>query len=209
MNLFDDIKSPALLYMKGVLFGLLTIMAAALTVMAENRWHEILFLAVCVWASCRFYYFLFYVLDHYIECSVGGDKNASVFSMLLKLCGSNRGISPPDFETAMSGNLFAELPKSLLEEWIENLAVSKNARIERIVSTGQASPEDFWYDQDEAEWVVVLHGEAELEFEDPTERRRLQRGDYVLIPAHRKHRVAWTSPNEPTVWLAVFFKPAD
>ena len=201
MNLFDDIKSPCLLYLKGGLFGLLAIMAGALTVFADNRWHEIVFLAVCVWASCRFYYFFFYVLDHY----VGGDKNASMFSMLLKLCGKKPDISPSDPETVTSGNLFTELPKSLPEERIENLVVSKNVRIERIVSTGQASPKDFWYDQDEAEWVVVLQGEAELKFEGESDKLHLQPGDYVLIPSHRKHRTVWTSLNEPTVWLAVFF----
>lgn len=103
-------------------------------------------------------------------------------------------------------NLFVDLPQSLPEEIVENLVVSKNVRIERIVSTGQTSPDGFWYDQDESEWVVVLRGEAELEFERETQRQRLQSGDFILIPAHRKHRVAWTSLNEPTVWLAVFFE---
>ncbi len=107
---------------------------------------------------------------------------------------------------SLGGNLFAGLPQSLPEEWVENLAVSKNVRIERIVSTGQASPPGFWYDQPEHEWVVVLRGEAILEFEGETEPQRLSPGDYVVIPAHRKHRVAWTSPDEPTVWLAVFFE---
>ncbi len=201
MHLFDDIKSPLLLNLKGGLFLLLAIMAGTLTVCDDNRWREIVFLAVCVWASCRFYYFLFYVLDHYI----GGSKNASVFAMILNLCGKRRSNSPPDPSTPTNGNLFADLPQSLQEELIENIAVSKNIRIERIVSTGQASPPGFWYDQTEHEWVVVLQGEAELEFEDQAEHQRLKTGDYVLIPAHRKHRVAWTSPGEPTVWLAVFF----
>ena len=202
MHLFDDIKSTLLLYLKGGLFGLSAIMAGALTVFVENRWHEIVFLVLCVWASCRFYYFFFYVLDHY----VGGDKNASVFSMLLKPRDRKSDIPPPDSKIAMTGSLFAELPESLPEELLENLAVSQNVRIERIISTGQSSPDGFWYDQDEAEWVVVLRGEAGLEFEDQTERKRLYPGNYVLIPPHRKHRVLWTSPDEPTVWLAVFFK---
>lgn len=200
MNLFDDIKSALLLYLKGGLFALLAIMAGMLTVFADKRWYEIVFLVVCVWASCRFYYFLFYVLDHYID----GDKNASMFSMFLKLCGRKHDISPP--ETTISGNLYVDLPDSLPEELIENLIVSKNVRVERIVSTGQASRDGFWYDQDETEWVVVLCGEAELEFEDQSERQHLQSGDYILIPNHRKHRVSWTTPDEPTVWFAVFFK---
>lgn len=103
------------------------------------------------------------------------------------------------------GNLFADLPVPQSNELIESLAASTNVRIERIVSSGQASPPGFWYDQKEGEWVVVLRGEAILEYDDKTEQQHLQSGDYVFIPAHQKHRVAWTSPDEPTVWLAVFF----
>ena len=100
-------------------------------------------------------------------------------------------------------NLFADLPGSLTEELFEKLVVSPDVRIERIVSTGHASPPGFWYDQAESEWIVVLQGEAVLAFED--EIRILKPGDYVLIPSHRKHRVNSTSIQEPTVWLAVFF----
>jgi cupin 2 domain-containing protein len=70
----------------------------------------------------------------------------------------------------------------------------------------EQSPEGFWYDQDEAEWVVVLKGEAKLLFEDDHEPITMRPGDHVLIPAHRKHRVEWTTPDEPTVWLAVFYR---
>ena len=100
-------------------------------------------------------------------------------------------------------NLFAELPSILPEELIEVLADSPDIRIERIISTGHASPPGFWYDQVESEWVVVLSGEATLAFEDET--LVMKPGDYVLIPPHRKHRVNSTSMTEPTVWLAVFF----
>jgi len=100
-------------------------------------------------------------------------------------------------------NLFAGLPNTLPEELIEKLVDTPNVRIERIVSTGHASPPGFWYDQAESEWVVVLQGEATLAFEDET--RVLKPGDYVLIPPHRKHRVISTSTKEPTIWLAVFF----
>ncbi len=194
MNLFDDIKSPVLLHLKGGLFLLLAVMAGGLTLFVDNRWQEILFLLLCVWASCRFYYFLFYVLEHY----VGGEKNASVFAMFLRWRSPNHG--------AAAGNLFADLPTSLPEEWTNSLIAAKHIRIERIVSTGQESPPDFWYDQAEHEWVAVLKGEAELEFADPPERTRLHVGDSILIPARRKHRVAWTSPDATTVWLAVFFE---
>jgi len=82
MNIFDDIKSPLLLWLKGWLFGLMAVLAAVMLmafVAPDNRWYAVGLLAICVWAACRFYYFFFYVLDHY----VGGDKNASIFAMLV------------------------------------------------------------------------------------------------------------------------------
>ena len=103
-------------------------------------------------------------------------------------------------------NLFTDLPAGLSEELVDILAETQDVRIERIVSTGHASPEGFWYDQDEAEWVVVLKGEAGLWFEGEEEPQHLKPGDHLLIPAHAKHRVQWTSSAEPTVWLAVFFE---
>lgn len=103
-------------------------------------------------------------------------------------------------------NLFAQIPESLREELTETLVSTASVRIERIVSHGQSSPEGFWYDQSEHEWVVVLQGAARLQFED--EHVELRPGDFVNIPAHRKHRVEWTTPDEPTVWLAVFYLTA-
>ena len=102
-------------------------------------------------------------------------------------------------------NLFDNLPSATPEELTEVLAANTNVRIERIVSTGHSSPEGFWYDQAEHEWVVVLKGEAKLMFEN-SDTVHLAPGDHVLIPAHRKHRVEWTTPEEPTVWLAVFYR---
>jgi cupin 2 domain-containing protein len=104
-----------------------------------------------------------------------------------------------------TSNLLANLPSQLPEELIEVLAESKHVRIERIVSRGQCSPPGFWYDQQEHEWVAVLKGSARLRFEDQEETSLMLPGDQVLIPAHRRHRVEWTTPKEPTVWLAVFF----
>ena len=104
-----------------------------------------------------------------------------------------------------SFNLLAPLPSKLAAELVETVIKSRHARIERIVSTGQASPEGFWYDQEEVEWVVVLKGEAKLMLEGEAQPIHLKPGDHVTIPAHRRHRVEWTSPNEPTVWLAVFY----
>ena len=103
-----------------------------------------------------------------------------------------------------AGNLFADLPAT--QEAAERLATlldRPGLRIERIVSTGQASPPGFWYQQADAEWVVLLAGEALLRFEDESEARRLRAGDWLLIEALRRHRVEWTAPATPTVWLAV------
>lgn len=102
-------------------------------------------------------------------------------------------------------NLYS-LPTSLDEEVIDILAQSKSVRIERIVSHGQASPNGFWYDQDENEWVVVLKGKAKLLFEGEHEPVEMRPGDYINIPAHQRHRVVWTSGDEPTVWLAVCYE---
>jgi cupin 2 domain-containing protein len=105
-----------------------------------------------------------------------------------------------------SRNLLSHLPSKLLKELVETLVGNKHVRIERIVSTGHASTAGFWYDQEQAEWVVVLKGEARLLFQGDAEPIHLKPGDHVSIPAHRRHRVEWTTPNEPTVWLAVFYE---
>lgn len=102
-------------------------------------------------------------------------------------------------------NLLTDIPESLPDELTEILARSDHVRIERIVSTGHASPPGFWYDQAEAEWVLLLQGTARLRIKGDSEDRELKPGDHVLIPPHQKHRVEWTSEEEPTVWIAVFF----
>ena len=107
--------------------------------------------------------------------------------------------------TRPAGNLFAAIPPRLTREEITTLLSSPALRIERIVSRGQANPEGFWYDQPQDEWVIVLAGRAELAFEGDGTSMRMTPGDYLHIPAHRRHRVAWTDPAEATVWLAVHF----
>ena len=104
-----------------------------------------------------------------------------------------------------TGNLFADLPAQLAQELSEVPAQSAGARLERIVSLGHATPPGRWYDQDSNEWVVLLRGAAILRFEDEAERRRLAPGDWLDIAAHRRHRVEWTAPDEPTVWLALHY----
>lgn len=101
-------------------------------------------------------------------------------------------------------NIFEALPDAAELERIETLLSTPNARIERIVSRGQSSPSDFWYDQEEIEFVLLLRGEAGLRFEDEKQTRQLKSGDILRIAAHRRHRVDWTAPDQETVWLAVF-----
>jgi cupin 2 domain-containing protein len=107
----------------------------------------------------------------------------------------------------MVGNLFKEITPAGAEEEVRTLAALPGARVERIVSTGQSSPPGFWYDQPAAEWVLLLAGGAAVRFEDEAAARPLKPGDHLLIAPHRRHRVDWTSPDEPTVWLAVHGEP--
>jgi cupin 2 domain-containing protein len=88
---------------------------------------------------------------------------------------------------------------------VDTLVDEAGVSIERIVSRGHASPPDFWYDSPRAEWVVLLSGAATLEFEGRREPHPMKPGDHVLIEAHCRHRVAWTSDMEPSVWLAVYY----
>ena len=102
-------------------------------------------------------------------------------------------------------NLFNPLPENVTEEEILPLLSSGEVRIERIVSTGQASPHGFWYDQEEHEWVLVLRGRGVIEYEDG-KQVALEPGDHLHIPARVRHRVRETSREEATVWLAVFWR---
>lgn len=101
-------------------------------------------------------------------------------------------------------NLLSSLPSTLPGEITETLVQAKHVRIERIVSEGHASPPGFWYDQEESEFVLLVQGAARLQFENSV--LEMKPGDWIDIPAHRKHRVEWTSPEEKTVWLAVFYE---
>jgi cupin 2 domain-containing protein len=106
----------------------------------------------------------------------------------------------------VAGNIYRGVDEKRRDEAFEALLSAPNVRIERIVSTGHASPPDFWYDQDWAEWVIVIEGSAGLRFEGEDKPRMLARGDYIHLPAHTRHRVEWTNPDEPTVWLAVHYR---
>jgi len=101
-------------------------------------------------------------------------------------------------------NLFTDIPAQLLAELFDTLVESPAVQIERIVSKGHASPVAGWYEQGRNEWVVLLQGAARLVFDDDREIE-MGPGDWLEIPARRKHRVAWTDPDQVTVWLAVHY----
>jgi len=103
-------------------------------------------------------------------------------------------------------NLWDAIPAELSEELFTELLRAKDVRIERIVSAGHASPEEGWYDQETCEWVILLAGSAGVLFEGDASPVELQPGSYLNIPAHKKHRVAWTDPKDKTVWLAIHYR---
>ena len=104
------------------------------------------------------------------------------------------------------GNLFTDIPEDLSEELFELILRTEACRIERIVSRGHSSPNDFWYDQDNNEWVLLIKGKACLRFEDKEDPIILSPGSYVQIEKHQKHRVEWTDPNQETIWLAIHYQ---
>jgi cupin 2 domain-containing protein len=106
---------------------------------------------------------------------------------------------------ADAGNLFSPVEHGPLEH-VDVLVGRGDLTIERIVSMAHASAPDFWYDSPRDEWVVLLSGAAALEFEHGDALHEMQPGDYLRIEAHRRHRVAWTHPDQPSVWLAVHYR---
>jgi cupin 2 domain-containing protein len=106
----------------------------------------------------------------------------------------------------VTGNLFDLSGVDTGAEQFSTLVDAEGVKIERIVSSGQASPPGFWYDQPFAEWVLVLSGSAAVRLEGEAADRILRPGDHLFIPAHRKHRVEWTDATGATIWLAVHFR---
>lgn len=102
-------------------------------------------------------------------------------------------------------NIFSRIPYFMQDEISETLLKAEHFKLERIVSSGQATPPGEWFDQMTNEWVILLSGSAGLRFDDEAEGRTLYPGDYVHIPAHRRHRVEWTDPEQKTVWLALHY----
>lgn len=101
-------------------------------------------------------------------------------------------------------NIFDLIPATLKDELFEEIISKNGVKIERIASFGHVTPEFEWYDQRRDEWVILLQGEAVISFLNE-EDVRLKAGDYINIPAHKKHRVSWTKPDEDTIWLAVYY----
>lgn len=105
---------------------------------------------------------------------------------------------------AKAGSLLSGLPSQpLAEEVTETLLEQPGLRIERIVSTGQATPDGQWYDQETDEWVLLVKGRARLRVDGEAQDRELGEGGFIFLPAHCRHRVAWTQREPPTVWLAI------
>jgi cupin 2 domain-containing protein len=100
------------------------------------------------------------------------------------------------------------VPADLPAELVEPIVAGSGVRVERIVSRGHRSPDGFWYEQDEDEWVLLVAGSAELELADGR-RLALAAGDWVDIPAGLRHRVARTAPDRDTIWLAVWRPPGS
>jgi len=103
----------------------------------------------------------------------------------------------------MIKNIFKNIPENLTEELLDVLIKNENIKVERIISKGHKSPAGFWYDQEQSELVLLLKGSAKLRFEN--ELVELNSGDYINIPAHKKHRVDWTDHGTETIWLAIYY----
>lgn len=108
-------------------------------------------------------------------------------------------MSPPVYKHSLLG----ELPETLAAERFETLLLAPGVRLERILSLGHVTPEGDWYDQANDEWVALLRGGARLAVEGEADEIEMQPGDALLLPAHCRHRVTWTDPDQITVWLAL------
>ncbi len=107
--------------------------------------------------------------------------------------------------TLIIKNIFSGIKNQSPEEIFETIIKTNQFKIERIISSGQSTDKEKWYDQDVDEWVILLKGSDSLLFEGNNEEIIMKPGDYVNIPAHQKHRVEWTDAKEDTIWLAVHY----
>ncbi len=102
-------------------------------------------------------------------------------------------------------NIFSNLPQNIDEEMVDNILTTDKFIVERIISECHSSPKDFWYDQDTNEFMLLVSGSAGIMFEDG-EVHKLIPGDYLIIEAHKKHRVDYTDSKMKTVWLTIHYK---
>ena len=101
-------------------------------------------------------------------------------------------------------NILLDIPNKINEEIFQELAKTKNCKIQRIISRNHKTPKNKWYDQTENEFIIILQGNAEILFK--TEKSVIMKeGDYLNIPSHVKHRVEKTSDKEETMWLAIHY----
>jgi len=109
----------------------------------------------------------------------------------------------------MIKNLFDNIPENLDDEVFESLLETSELKLERIISKAHRTPKGQWYDQQQDEWVILLQGNAGILIEGDRQARNLVPGDYLLLPAHKKHRVEWTADDTETIWLALHFPPRN
>jgi cupin 2 domain-containing protein len=110
------------------------------------------------------------------------------------------------FARMAAGNVLRNLPPpGIPDEEFTTLGSKGSTSIRRIVSRGHASPEHDFYDQSDDEFVLVVSGSCALEFAGNATLKEMQSGDWLVIPAHCRHRVAWTDKDEATVWLVVHY----
>ena len=103
-----------------------------------------------------------------------------------------------------SGNLFADIPGVMETEQFADLYAAPRIRIERIVSTGQATPTLEWLDRAGLDRMGrTSHRSGRHPTRRRTGPRTLEPGDWLLIPARKRHRVEWTDLSGTTIWLAV------
>ena len=100
-------------------------------------------------------------------------------------------------------NIFEQIIVNKNEEKFFEVFKNETIKVEKIVSNGQKSPENFWYEQEKSEFILLLEGFAILEFENRVVE--LKKGDCLNIEAYQKHKVKFTSLDEPTIWFAVFY----
>jgi gluconokinase len=115
-------------------------------------------------------------------------------------------VDPAVSDRLIARHLFTDVaPAAGGPELADDLLCGQEFRLKRYVSGGHSTPKGTWYDQHQAEWVLLVSGEARLQFEGVSDPYDVGPGDAWLIPAHCRHRVEWTDPEQPTLWLAVYF----